>query len=184
MFGKISKLALGMALIGGVMSGNCSASMGSNPLLTAESAEQLGKDYAAGTVEDASMITKYFQGVLKRLRTEELMRNLDILYYYSPSIPEVQIACNQVMVTLANHLEKSEGTSAYKILYLLYQSQFDERSELKPNARREVIESMIERFNALVNGDRELSKTMRQSFANALKKDPSFSLYGFSPEWE
>ena len=98
-------------------------------MLTAESAEQLGKGYAAGTIEEPSIITKSFHDISGHLSNKELMRNLDILYYYSPFIPEIQIACNQAMVTLANQSVKSAGTSAYKILYLLYQSQFDEKKQ-------------------------------------------------------
>ena len=88
------------------------------------------------------------------------------------------------MVTLANQSVKSAGTSAFKILYLLYKSQFDEKTSLRPDTRREVIESMIGRFNALVNNNRVLAKELRKSFSDAIKKDSSFSLYCFSQELE
>lgn len=183
MLGKFSKLALGVTLIGGIMEGNCS--MPQNSLLTSSSAAQFGKDYTSGKVEDASLILKFTEEILKKgtISAQELMKNLDIFYYYSPSIPDVQIACNQAMVGLANEIGKSlGGTSAYKIVYILYQSLFDEEQKFVPN--KEIIENLIGRFNALVNGDKKLAASLRKDFAKVLSEDPDFSIYGFNPEWE
>lgn len=176
-------LLIGTFLIGGSMNGSCSQTQ--NSLLTSNSAAQFGKDYTSGKVEDANLILKFTKEILEKgtISAQELMKNLDIFYYYSPSIPEVQIACNQTMVDLANEIGKGlKGTSAYKIVYILYQSLFDTSHRFNPN--KETIESLIGRFNALVNGDRKLAYPLRKEFAKVLSEDPDFSIYGFSSEWE
>jgi len=186
MFGKnLNKMLLliGTFLIGGIMEGNCSLTQ--NSLLTSSSAAQFGKDYTSGKVENANLILKSTEEILEKgtISAQELMKNLDIFYYYSPSIPEVQIACNQAMVNLANKIGQNlGGTSAYKIVHILYQSLFDTSHKFNPN--KETIENLIGRFNALVNGDRKLAYPLRKEFAKVLSEDKDFSLYGFNSEWE
>lgn len=172
-------LLLGAVFIGENMIGNCIGS--ENPLLSPESAIQLGKAFTSGEVEDTTIISTAVDNIIKNssLSPAELMKNLDLLYYYSPQIPEIQTSCNSAMIEVANKVDMP-GKSSYKIIALLFESQVNaETSTLNRNAQQEVIEDMIGKFNALVNGDKELAQPLREKFSQALSKDPVYSIYSF-----
>ena len=177
---NLNKLLLvGAVLVGNSMNGNCIES--ENPLLNPESAIQLGKKFTSGAVEDTSIISNAVDKIIKKnnLPFSELMRNLDLLYYYSPQNPEIEAACNLAMIKVANKVPM-DGKVSYKIIALLFESQINaETSTLNENAKQEVIEDMIGRFNALVNGDKNLAQPLREKFSQALSKDKVYSLYSF-----
>ena len=155
-----------------------------NPLLDPDSSIQFGKDFSKGKLTYASLILNNAREATKELDSKKLMVNLALLYYYSPSLPDIMIACNQAMVELANKREPDiGGTSAYKIVYILYHSQLDEQQQkLRSDAKDEIIEDIMNRLDALVGDDRELAKDIRRSYATIIN-DSGYTPYKFSEEW-
>lgn len=155
-----------------------------NSLLSSDTAIQFGRDYTTGKLTDATLIFTAAKIAEKELAPTKLMVNLALLYRYAPSLPDIMIACNQVMVELANKNEASlGGSSAYKIVYMLYQSQFDEQSKLRSDAQEEIIEDIMNRLSVLVGNDRALAKDLRRNFAVTVNSS-GFGAYKFSEEWE
>ena len=154
-----------------------------NPLLEPDSAVQFGKDFSKGKLTDTSLILNAFQEASKKLDSIKLMVNLALLYIYAPSLPDIMIACNQIMVDLANKSEPGlGGTSAYKIVYMLYQSLYDKQHKLRADVRHEIIEDIMNRLDSLIGNDRDLAQDLRRSFAKDVK-DLGFTVFGFSEEW-
>lgn len=156
-----------------------------NPLFDPDSSIQFGKDFSKGKLTDASLILNNAREATKELDSSKLMINLALLYLYSPSLPDIMIACNQAMVELANKSEPDiGGTSAYKIVYILYHSQLDEQQQkLRSDAKDEIIQDIMNRLDALVGDDRELAKDIRRSYATIIN-DFGYSVFKFPEEWD
>ena len=156
-----------------------------NPLFEPDSSIQFGKDFSKGKLTDASLILNNAREATKEIDSKKLMVNLALLYIYAPSLPDIMIACNQAMVELANKsVPDIGGTSAYKIVYILYHSQLDEQQQkLRSDAKDEIIQDIMNRLDALVGDDRDLAKDIRRSYANIIKLF-GYSAFKFPEDWD
>ena len=155
-----------------------------NPLLSPDSSSKFGEYLAKGKLEDVSLILEAAKEAEEKLTSTELMQNLALLYYYAPSLPDIIIVCNQLMVDLANKCEPAlGGSSAYKIIYMLYQSQLDEKQKIRFDAREEIIRDIMNRFDVLVGNDRKMAQDLRKKFSIEIK-GKGFSACEFPEEWD
>ena len=155
-----------------------------NPLLSPDSSSKFGEYFTKGKLEDVSLILKAAKEAEEKLTSTELMQNLALLYYYAPSLPDIIIVCNQLMVDLANKCEPAlGGSSAYKIIYMLYQSQLDEKQKIRSDAREEIIRDIMNRFDVLVGNDRKMAQDLRKKFSIEIK-GKGFSACEFPEEWD
>ena len=155
-----------------------------NPLLSPDSSSKFGEYFTKGKLEDVSLILKAAKEAEEKLTSTELMQNLALFYYYAPSLPDIIIVCNQLMVDLANKCEPAlGGSSAYKIIYMLYQSQLDEKQKIRSDAREEIIRDIMNRFDALVGNDRKMAQDLRKKFSIEIK-GKGFSACEFPEEWD
>ena len=155
-----------------------------NPLLSPDSSSKFGEYFTKGKLEDVSLILKAAKEAEEKLTSTELMQNLALLYYYAPSLPDIIIVCNQLMVDLANKCEPAlGGSSAYKIIYMLYQSQLDEKQKIRSDAREEIIRDIMNRFDVLVGNDRKIAQDLRTKFSIEIK-GKGFSACEFPEEWD
>ena len=152
-------------------------------IINKESAIQFGDDYTNGKIEDASLIKEAVEEAEKVLNPNELMVNLALLDQYTPYYPEIVIAINQAMIDqVKKNKPNLDGSSAYKIVYMLCEALIDEQNKLKPGATYNILSVLLDRFEQLVGYDRELARDLRKNFATAVNNDKIFG-FNVDEDW-
>jgi hypothetical protein len=161
-----------------------------NPLLGDDSAAiKFGQEISNGTIEENAIFTPFQNLNIAELQSLQqkifVMKNLALASYYVPvERTDFQGICSPKMVELANTIEV-DATVNLKIILLLFYSQVELKGEYDPKnavsfkkeARKEIIESMIGRFAALVNGDAQKAVEMKNKFYELMKSDSRFACY-------
>ncbi len=177
----------------GIMTFFCQ-SYGTNPFLetNADKVVDFAKKIKNGEIEKQEMLNPFEEldvslssssSSSSVLNEELIVRNLELAAYYVPNrMTDFQSKYSSAIIKIANKaVSGGEGVN-YKILDLLFRSQFQENKstgnfQLKSDVRTEIIETMIERFEALVNGDKRAAKSMEDKFYGILSKDSRFAIY-------
>jgi hypothetical protein len=167
------KVFLKLFSVGVLMGVGCSAN--GNPLLGLEGAAiALGNNVSDGKISDHNGWNEWFHKIdvarLDDQRRINIVRNLYLAYCYSSSFMEdFRVACLSKMIEIAQSYNGVEGSVNFKIAYLLYLSQVNEKGLIQ-NANIDVVETVINRLAGAVNGDKANAGQCLRKFNEFLKR--------------
>jgi len=150
----------------------------------AEKLLDFGKKIAKGKIEISEMI-EILNEVQKYKYTEKeaiiVITNLTLAQYYvNYKLTTFHYYCGKSLLYAAQFIN-TEGSLNYKIIYALYKSQFDEKTQIiKKNAKSEVINVMINKFSTLDEKDTVLAGKIEKVIIKAFRKDTNSEFFVFS----